>query len=65
MSLAYPPLFENKILLVPSSPSTHEFVKAAQVLGKSDFNIMVDREMISLTGFECDKVGTFYKAFQN
>ncbi len=38
-------------------------VKAFQQDGDLSNNLIVEREQVSLTGFECDKVGTSYKAF--
>lgn len=38
-------------------------VKAFKENGDLSNNLIVEREQVSLTGYECDKVGTSYKAF--
>jgi len=40
----YPPLNENKILLVPSFPSNNSMVKAYKENGDLSYNLIVERE---------------------
>lgn len=56
LPLTPPPELTNKILLLPS----------AQVEENISSNwLLVDRNMVTLDGSECNKIGTSYSAFQN
>lgn len=56
-----PDSLENKILLMPTSPDTNFMVKDSQ----GQFDMIVEREMVSFNGDECNKIGTSYEAFNN
>jgi hypothetical protein len=56
-----PPSLANKILLIPSEPDDHHMVhdKTGQ------YHLLVEREQISFSGDDCNKIGTSYSAFNN
>lgn len=58
----YPSHYENSMLLTPSSPDSDSKVISAKN-GDSTFSLLVQREQVSITGLECDKIGTSYQAF--
>ena len=60
--MQYPPTFSNDLLIYPSSPSTNEVVNYAK--RNTDFHMIIPREYFSMTGYECDKIGTSYQAFK-
>ena len=51
-----PESLENKILMVPTSPSGHKFVTDTS----GQYHLLIEREQISFNGQECNKVGTSY-----
>ena len=52
---------ENKIVLMPTSPESNHMVQ--DITGRYD--LLVEREMVSFNGDECNKIGTSYEAFNN
>jgi len=48
------------MLLVPTSPAEDTMVKMNEFLS---YWLVVERDMLSLEGNECDKIGTSYEAF--
>ena len=61
---AYPPLYQNKLLLTPSKPSSHPIVQAYVSENDTSNVLVVEREQVTMSGGECDKIGTAYRAFQ-
>jgi len=53
-----PPDLSSKILLIPTSPSSHAKVKE----GYTSW-MLVTPDMITKDGSECDKIGVSYKRF--
>ena len=64
MPTAYPALYENKVLLTPSKPSTHPMVTGYLSHNDTSYVLIVEREQVTMSGGECDKIGTSYRAFQ-
>lgn len=52
--------FSSKYLFIPSYPVDDSMVKAG-----SKFWQFVDRQLVTLDGSECNKIGTSYTAFRN
>lgn len=56
-----PASLANKILLEPVSPADSAIVRDHN----EDYQMLVEREMLSMDGSECNKIGTSYAAFNN
>eukprot|EP00347_Sterkiella_histriomuscorum_P005563 403356130 len=61
MPTQFPVYYNNEILLVPSKDYGYNFYST---FDNCEYCLLVDREMITMTGLECDKIGTSYYAFQ-
>ena len=53
-----PPDLSNKILLVPSQPANHPWVK-----GGMAYWMLIDEMMFGLEGDTCNRIGVGYTAF--
>jgi len=53
------PALESKYFVVPSSPNTHERVRA----GKAEW-MLLDRSHFTMDGTQCNKIGVSYPAFR-
>ncbi|KAG2393955.1 hypothetical protein C9374_003719 [Naegleria lovaniensis] len=54
------PTFESKMLFVPAYPKNHPIV-----LEGSKNWMLVDKNMVTMSGSECDKIGVSFSAFRN
>lgn len=55
-------MFDNKVLLVPTSPKTHPYIQE-NFLNPGLYSLIVEREMISYNSDDCNRIGTGYRAF--